>query len=453
MKSKEMELARWARDYALQSGAGAVRARLMSHREISVELRNGEISRCGSEDCTLLALTLFRDDRSILFQTDKLASREELAGLIVRSLETGACLEADPDASLPPRSRKYRGESPDESACDRSVLECDAARLLDMAREESRCKALCKAASKRGAELISEVLTFSRSLSESFVCDSDGFEGRRGVSTWSIESEVNLKDASGRIHSRFSWESSPRLSGLKTGFCSENAFANCLERIGEKHIGSFTGTMIVAAEKVSKFVNPLINALQAEYVRRDQSFLKGRSGEKVFADCLTVRDNPFREGHPSCRHFDSEGVATAETILIDRGVVRSFYANTLLSRKTGLPHTFAEPCSIRIEPFCKGLEQNKKSVNLQDILSLTKDGIYVTDFNGGNCNPLSGDFSYGIEGFRVQDGKLGGPICGMVVTGNLVSLFQGLTAAGDDSLQKLPDEVGTLAFENVNFNG
>ena len=453
METKELSLARWARDFALSRGAMAVRARLTAYHEISLELRNGEISRCGSEDYTLLGLTLYRDARCIQFQTDKLTSREELARLIDRALETGQCLEADPDATLPPVERKYTGKTADESACERSVLDCDASRLLDLARRECRYDALCQAAAGRKAQLISEVLCFSRSLMDSFVCDSDDFEGRRSVSNWTIESEVHLKDAQGRIHSQFVWESSPRLSQLKTGVCSETAFSKCLERIGEKPCASFMGRMIVAVEKVSKFVNPLINALRADFIRRDQSFLKGKNGEKVFADCLTVTDKPFREGHPSCRHFDSEGVATSEMILIDHGVVRSFYANILLSRKTGLPHTFSDPCSIRIEPFCQGLEQNKKSVNLQDILSLTKEGIYVTDFNGGNCNPLSGDFSFGVEGFRIKDGKSVGPVCGMVVTGNLVSLFRSLVAAGDDAPEKLTDEVGTLAFEHVTFNG
>ncbi|MBP5398481.1 MAG: TldD/PmbA family protein [Bacteroidales bacterium] len=453
METKEMELARWARDYALKSGAKAVRARLMGHHEVNLELRNGEISRSGSEDCTLLGLTLYRDDRCILLQTDKLSSKEELARLIVRALETGAYLEADPDASLPPLQRKYTGEKSDDDACDPSALAFDANHLLDLARRECRYEALCQKAEGRKAQLISEVLNVSRSLTESFLCDSDAFEGSRSVSSWHIDSEIHLRDEGGRIHSQFDWESSPFLDRLQKGVCSENAFRKCLERMGEQACGSFTGTMVVAAEKASKFVNPLISALRAEYVRRDQSFLKGKTGEKVFADCLTVKDNPFRQGHPSSRDFDSEGVATSELVLIDRGVVRAFYANTLHSRKSGLPQTFGEPCSNCIEPFCKGLEQNKKSVNLQDILSLVKDGIYVTDFNGGNCNPLSGDFSFGVEGFRIQDGKTAGPVCGMVVTGNLVSLFQGLVAAGSDAPEKMNDKVGTLAFEKVNFNG
>jgi predicted Zn-dependent protease len=47
-------------------------------------------------------------------------------------------------------------------------------------------------------------------------------------------------------------------------------------------------------------------------------------------------------------------------------------------------------------PYLKGkdLSDAEKEVSLKDILQICANGIYVTGFNGGNCNPVTGDFSY-----------------------------------------------------------
>lgn len=43
----------------------------------------------------------------------------------------------------------------------------------------------------------------------------------------------------------------------------------------------------------------------------------------------------------------------------------------------------------------------------------------MTGFNGGNCNATTGDFSYGVEGFRIRNGKVAEPVGEMLVTGNI----------------------------------
>ena len=48
-----------------------------------------------------------------------------------------------------------------------------------------------------------------------------------------------------------------------------------------------------------------------------------------------------------------------------------------------------------------------------------KKGIVVTGFNGGNCNGSTGDFSYGIDGFLIENGKIIHPVNEMNITGNM----------------------------------
>jgi len=86
-------------------------------------------------------------------------------------------------------------------------------------------------------------------------------------------------------------------------------------------------------------------------------------------------------------------------------------------------------------------------------MKMCGDGILVTDFNGGNSNPVTGDFSYGIEGFLFKDGKISRPVSGMLVTGNFLNLWKGLIAAGDDARACMSKLIPTLAFADVDFSG
>ncbi len=87
------------------------------------------------------------------------------------------------------------------------------------------------------------------------------------------------------------------------------------------------------------------------------------------------------------------------------------------------------------------------------ILKLCGSGILVTDFNGGNSNPVTGDFSYGVEGFYFENGLIIKPVSEMLVTGNLLELWGRLIAVGNDARSCMSKLIPTLAFENVDFSG
>ena len=88
----------------------------------------------------------------------------------------------------------------------------------------------------------------------------------------------------------------------------------------------------------------------------------------------------------------------------------------------------------------------------RDILDLCGSGILVTDFNGGNCNSATGDFSYGVSGFLFENGKITSPIDSMLITGNMTDLWSNLLAAGSDPVPGMSRQVPTLAFRAVTFN-
>lgn len=100
---------------------------------------------------------------------------------------------------------------------------------------------------------------------------------------------------------------------------------------------------------------------------------------------------------------------------------------------------------LKADPFVNEIAQ-------KDILDLCGSGILVTDFNGGNCNSATGDFSYGVSGFLFENGKITSPIDSMLITGNMTDLWSNLLAAGFDPVPGMSRQVPTLAFRDVTFN-
>ncbi len=82
------------------------------------------------------------------------------------------------------------------------------------------------------------------------------------------------------------------------------------------------------------------------------------------------------------------------------------------------------------------------------------DGILVTGFLGGNSNGTTGDFSLGVQGFRIRGGKLAEPVGEMNVSGNHLELWKRLVGGRERSRTATPSmRTPTLVFEGVQFAG
>jgi PmbA protein len=90
---------------------------------------------------------------------------------------------------------------------------------------------------------------------------------------------------------------------------------------------------------------------------------------------------------------------------------------------------------------------------LEQLMGQAGKATLVTDFNGGNCDPSTGYFSYGIEGFLVQGGVIVQPVSGMNVTGNMLDLWKSLVAVGNDADPWEAELIPSLMFSDVNFSG
>ena len=210
--------------------------------------------------------------------------------------------------------------------------------------------------------------------------------------------------------------------------------------------------MVLENTVSSRVVAPIISALNGAALQQNNSFLRGKLGERLFSPNFQLFDTPHLYGAYGSRYFDGEGIATKPMNIIENGVVKSYYINTYFSRKLEMPVTIEGP-SV---PSCKytgSPDSEKESTSLEDILKKCNNGIVVTGFNGGNSNSSTGDFSFGVQGFYFENGVITHPIKEMNVTGNIITLWNNIVNTGTDPRESGRWLIPTLAFESVNFSG
>ena len=266
--------------------------------------------------------------------------------------------------------------------------------------------------------------------------------------------EATIKAADGNKYSGFWWEASQKEADLNTEGCAEKALEKATGQIGPKKRRSGNYRMVVERTVASRLISPIVSALNASAVQQKVSFLEDSVGKDIFPSGMTLMDLARTPGKSGSRLFDTEGVATKDSAIIDKGRVQQYFVSTYMSKKMDIPPTIEDMSRPVLMPYLKDedLSSEEKEVSLQTVLRKCSNGILVTGFNGGNCNPVTGDFSFGIEGFAFSKGKITHPVREMLITGNIVELWNNLIAAGNDYRPSARWQIGTLAFENVSFS-
>ena len=292
---------------------------------------------------------------------------------------------------------------------------------------------------------IAEEGEYSDSVFDTLTIDSQGLYARHTETSFEIGYETTVEDAQGNHFSSYWWDAAPLLKDLQWKDCAEIAYKRALAQVGVQDTTGGKYTVVVDTECASTLLTPVLNALGGFALQQKNSFLLESLGKQLFPEQLTILDLPRTAGETGCRLFDSEGVATREMPIIDKGVVKTYFLNTYIASKMGMAPTVEDATRVKVLPVggCKTLDE---------LLEATGDCILVTGFNGGNSNPVTGNFSYGIEGFLVHGGKRVHPVRELLITGNFLQLWNNLVATADDARPCLSKLIPSLAFTNVDIS-
>lgn len=436
--SQEKALALKCLEFAKAEGASAARVTLNKSVMDLVGTLNGEIDKVSHCLDRSISLSLFVSGRYGTYSTNNICE-DSLKDFVAKAVKTTSIFAEDSCRRLPDPSRKAK----DAGRGDELGL-YDAE--YEAVTPESRIGRALEASIYNELKPVSEEAEYSDCLYDTLVVDTDGLECRHTETSFEYGVEMTVSDGNGNKFSSFWWDASTFLKDFNLKGCARKAYNDAVAQFNPKPVESGKYNAVILSKVASKVVSPILNALGGYAIQQNNSFLLGRLGEKVFSEGFTIVDECRSVGLTGSRLFDSEGVATKVHPVIEKGAIKEYFINTYMSRKLGMEPTVEDITRARILPF------PKPGMDHVDIMGLCGDGILITDFNGGNSNTATGDFSYGFSGFLFKDGKIVHPVREMVMTGNFISLWNNLIAAGEDARPCFSKLIPTLAFSNVDIS-
>ena len=178
----------------------------------------------------------------------------------------------------------------------------------------------------------------------------------------------------------------------------------------------------------SDLIDAFLSACSAEEVQKHSSFLEGKLGEKVASSKLTIEEKPLTKNvHFS--YFDGEGVAKKNKVVIQRGVLKTYFHNRETAKKAGVETTGNGTWgSMKVGIGFSNIFVRPGKQTFDELIAPIKDGVFITEVAGlgTGLNPNSGDFSCQAEGFRIRDGKLAEPLNLITLSGNLLKMVKDL---------------------------
>ncbi|GHU84001.1 modulator protein [Bacteroidia bacterium] len=437
IKKEQKALAQWAMEFALKNGCQASRIILYSGSSSTFEVRDMKIDRLTQASESSLQVQLFVDGRYGSFSTNRL-DKAELEKFVLSGIASTRYLAEDKARTLPDPSLYYKGGGTDLKLVDPRFDSINPDDKLKLAMN------VCSEIMGKDPRIISANSGFGDEQIDRYIIASNGFEGENTSSSFSLEGSVSIKgDGEARPES-FWYDASLFYDSLIKEGIGTKALERTLRKLGQKKTSSGKYTMVVDNMNSARLLSPVLASLTGSAIQQKNSFMLDKLGQKVVGDKVMLIDEPHLLSSPGARYFDSEGIATKRMPIFENGVLQTYFIDTYYANKLGVKSTISSPSILT-------LQQGNKDVD--GLVASVAKGILVTGFNGGNCNSSTGDFSYGVEGFLIENGKLTQPISEMNVTGNMLTLWSHLAEVGNDPRKSSSYKIPSLLFEGVDFSG
>ncbi len=178
------------------------------------------------------------------------------------------------------------------------------------------------------------------------------------------------------------------------------------------------------------------HGLEADHVQKGASVYAGRLEEQVAQPLLSAYDDGRLPGEWGTDGIDDEGTPTQKTLVIEEGRLTSFLYDRLRADRDGVDSTGnGRRESFRHLPIPRMTNTYIAPGELEPeaMIAEVQRGFYAVSFAGGQVDPATGDFVFGVsEGYMIESGKVTGPCRGATLIGNCLEALAGIDAVGND---------------------
>lgn len=228
-----------------------------------------------------------------------------------------------------------------------------------------------------------------------------------------------------------------KISDIDPKKIAEDGINEALSRIGGKTIPSGKYKIIINNEAMVSLLGTFDSIFDAEQAQKGLSLLKGKEGEEIASNIVTLIDDPHLKDGLGTTAFDDEGVATYKKEIISNGKLNTLLYNLKTANKAGIKSTgngfkssYASIVGISATNFY--IKPGNKS--FEELCEDVKEGLIITEFAGlhSGASSVTGDFSLAAKGFMIENGKKSFPVEQITVAGNFFALLKEIEDVGGD---------------------
>ena len=412
---------------ALERGATDAECTLAAGEEFTARVRLGSLETLKQSGSLGVGLRVLIGKRAGSSYTSDL-SDDGIRQMVDSALELARIATEDPHAGLPDADELGSIEGDLQ-------LESDDLNSIDSRERIEQAIIAERAALDADARIVnSEGASFDSYAGGRAFANSRGFTGAYRSTSCALSVTAVAKQ-NGHMERDY-WHSPARsIAALEPADeVGRKAAERTLRRLGARKIPTCRVPVVFEPRTARSLLGHIFEAVSGDSVYRHASFLAGSMGQKIASDEVTLIDDSTIPGLFGTSPFDSEGVPSRRTVVIERGVLRSWLLNTYTARKLGLKTTgnasrgiagnagvghgnfFLSPGVSTAEELVRGIAR----------------GLYVTELIGFGVNVVTGDYSRGAAGLWIENGEFAYPVSEITIAANLLDMLKGITAVASE---------------------
>ena len=186
------------------------------------------------------------------------------------------------------------------------------------------------------------------------------------------------------------------------------------------------------------------HGLEADFNRKKTSAFTEMMGRRVASDKCTVVDNGTMPGRRGSLNVDDEGNPTANTVLIEKGILKNYLTDKLSARLMGMGNTGngrRESYQHIPMPRMTNTYMLAGEDAPEDIIGSVQRGVYAVNFGGGQVDITNGKFVFSAsEAYLIENGKITAPLKNATLIGNGPDVLTKVSMVGSDL--KLDEGIG-----------
>lgn len=432
------ELAQELVQYAIRKGADECQVSIGEGTEFSVEVREGKIERLVEAGSKGIALKVIVDNKVATASSSDF-SNETLNSLVENAIKRANLTSKDPYSGLP-EFEPLNIDIESLDLYDLNVVEMPAEQKINFAKE---LEEICL---KDKRIRLSAGSAFFSNVGESIIANSKGFVG--SYKQTSCGAGVQLQSGSSdNPYEDGWWDNAIHLKELlNTEEIAKIAIHRTSRMIGAKKIPTQNVPVVFEPTMTSRLLSFLSGCVSGGAIYLNQSFLVGKINTKIADEKVNIIDNGLIPRLPGSRPFDSEGVPTKITPIIDSGVLVNYLLDTYSAKKLNMKSNShaGGPTNFNLMPGNYTPDEIIKSVDK---------GLLLTSTIGQGTVPTTGDISTGAYGLWIENGEIAYPVSEITISGNLGKILNEIEMIGNDINYKYQISGPTIRIKEMTISG